>query len=75
MVLILSSLVAPKAIDSLVSGGFDVENTESAKASKLLEEMGLTQSTIDIVFRSNDGYLEYQQFLEKIDRALSLIHI
>ena len=74
IVLVSSSLVAPKAIDNLVSGGFDVENTESAKASKLLEEMGLTQSTIDIVFRSNEGYLDYGQFLEKIDRATSQLN-
>ena len=70
-VLVLSGLVAPRALDNLVSGGFDVENTESAKASELLEEMGLAQSTIDIVFQSGIGYSNYSDFVEKIEKATS----
>lgn len=71
VVLILSGAVAPKALDNLVSGGFDVKNTESAKASLLLEEMGLTQSTIDIVFRSDGRNADYSNFVKQIDKATS----
>ncbi len=67
----LSGVVAPKALDNLVSGGFDVKNTESAKASQLLEEMGLTQSTIDIVFRSDGSDSNYSNFVDKIDKSTS----
>ena len=69
LLFISSSIVAPRVFDQLVSGGFDIKGTESARAAELIEEMGLAQSTIDIVFQRNDYSMSQDVFFQQIEQA------
>ena len=71
VVLLISGLAAPRVFGALTIGGVDLENTESDRGLRLLEEMGRTQSTIEVVFHREDVLFPDNAYRQGIDAALS----
>ncbi|MBI4236149.1 MAG: MMPL family transporter [Chloroflexi bacterium] len=64
------AVLAPRAFSVLQSGGFDLEGTESDRGLKALEEMGRTQSTIEVVFYREDLAFPDPLYQRQIEETL-----
>jgi RND superfamily putative drug exporter len=72
VLLILGAFFAPKITSSLKSGGYAEEESEAALGSKLLEqELGLSSSSLTIVFSSESLSINDPQFSQEIETSLA----
>ncbi|MQG20711.1 MAG: MMPL family transporter [SAR202 cluster bacterium] len=73
VLLICSSIFAPRVFSVLKSGGFNLEGTESHTAITKLEHLGLNKTTMEVVFHHNDLTYDSEIYQEKVFTTLRSI--
>jgi RND superfamily putative drug exporter len=73
VLLLASGVVAPRVFGALGGGGFELEGTESDQGLELLQRMGRSESTLEVVFQREDVAFSDPAYRRGIDEALARV--